>query len=204
MHHIESGSVGTLEPLEWLKRVPFQAAAVSDRLGWVGLQAVRYYAAPASELNPPAMTHHRLILFTRPPEELDLRYEGVKRCLSPPAGSISLIPAGSPAQYRWSGDMDTLNVYLEPGLVGRVAAEAFGLDPTRTTVPPLDGPDLPHLRAAMWALDAELTTGSAGGPLAAESLANVLAVQLIRHISAPRKPAHAGGQAPPSTASRRH
>src|SRR5262249_17930755 len=115
-------------------------------------------------------------------------YEGVKRYLSPPAGLISLIPAGSPAQYRWSGDMDTLNVYLEPCLVGRVAAEAFGLDPTRTTVPPLDGPDLPHLRATMWALDAELTTGSAGGPLAAESLANVLAVQLIRHISAPRKP----------------
>jgi AraC family transcriptional regulator len=40
----------------------------------------------------------------------------------------------------------------------------------------------------MWALDAELTTGNAGGPLAAESLANVLAVQLIRHISAPRRP----------------
>ena len=182
---INAGAIG---PLDWLKRVPFQAAAVSDRLGWVGLQAVRYYAAPASELNPPAMTHHRLILFTRPPEELDLRYEGVKRYLSPPAGSISLIPAGSPAHYRWSGDMDTLNVYLEPGLVGRVAAEAFGLDPTRMTVPPLDGPDLPHLRAAMWALDAELITGSAGGPLAAESLANVMAVQLIRHISAPRKP----------------
>jgi AraC family transcriptional regulator len=84
--------------------------------------------------------------------------------------------------------MDTLNVYLEPGLVGRVAAEAFGLDPTRTTVPPLDSPDLPNLRAAMWALDAELTTDSPGGALAAESLANVLAVQLIRHISAPTTP----------------
>jgi AraC family transcriptional regulator len=183
------GGVAPIGPLDWLKRVPFQPAASSDGLGWVGLQAVRYYAAPASELNPPAMTHHRLILFTRPPEELDLRYEGVKRYLSPPAGSISLIPAGSPAQYRWSGDMDTLNVYLEPGLVGRVAAEAFDLDPTRTTVPPLDGPDLPHLRAAMWALDAELTTGSAGGPLAAESLANFLAVHLLRHVLAPRQPA---------------
>jgi AraC family transcriptional regulator len=188
MQEEQPGRRAPIDPLDWRKFVPFEAAATSDRLGWVGLQAVRYYAAPASELNPPAMTHHRLILFTRPPEELDLRYEGVKRCLSPPAGLISLIPAGSSAQYRWSGDMDTLNVYLEPGLVGRVAAEAFGLDPTRTTVPPLDGPDLPQLRAAMWALDAELTTGSAGGPLAAESLANVLAVQLIRHIAAPPMP----------------
>jgi AraC family transcriptional regulator len=41
----------------------------------------------------------------------------------------------------------------------------------------------------MWAVDAELTAGGAGGPLAAESLANVLAVRLIRHVLAPRQPA---------------
>src|SRR5262249_10936665 len=46
----------------------------------------------------------------------------------------------------------------------------------------------PQLRAAMAAVDAELTSGGAGGPLAAESLANVLAVHLIRHVSAPRRP----------------
>ena len=90
---------------------------------------------------------------------------------------------------RSSGCKDELHIFLEPGLVERVAAEAFGLDPARLTVPPLDGLDLPPLRAAMAAVDAELTAGGAGGPLAAESLANVLAVQLIRHVSAPREPA---------------
>jgi AraC family transcriptional regulator len=39
----------------------------------------------------------------------------------------------------------------------------------------------------MSAVDCELTTGGAGGPLAAESLANVLAVHLIRHLVAPRR-----------------
>ena len=39
----------------------------------------------------------------------------------------------------------------------------------------------------MAAVDAELTVGGAGGPLAAESLANVLAVHLIRHLVAPRR-----------------
>jgi AraC family transcriptional regulator len=82
-----------------------------------------------------------------------------------------------------------LQIYLEPGLVARVAAEAFNLDPARLTVPPLDGLDLPHLRAAMWAVDAELTAGAAGGPLAAESLANLLAVHLLRHVLAARQPA---------------
>ena len=41
----------------------------------------------------------------------------------------------------------------------------------------------------MWALDAELAAGGAGGQLAAESLANVLAVHLIRHVLAPRQSA---------------
>ena len=99
------------------------------------------------------------------------------------------MPAGSPALWRWSGSFDSLHIFLEPGLVARVAAEAFDLDPARLTVPPLDGLDLPHLRAAMWAVDAELTAGGAGGRLAAESLANVLAVHLIRHVPAPRQPA---------------
>jgi AraC family transcriptional regulator len=174
-------------PLDWLKKIPFEPAAASDRLGWVGLEAARFRAAPASELCQPAITHHRLFLVTRSPEKLDLRYDGVKRHVPFPAGSISLVPAGTPVRWRWSGRKDTLNIYLEPGLVARVAAEAFDLDPARLTVPPLDGLDLPQLRAAMGAVDAEMTAGGAGGPLAAESLANVLAVHLVRHLQAPRR-----------------
>jgi AraC family transcriptional regulator len=39
----------------------------------------------------------------------------------------------------------------------------------------------------MLAVDAELTAGGAGGSLASESLANLLAVHLIRHVLAPRR-----------------
>jgi AraC family transcriptional regulator len=184
----EPGRGDPIRPLDWRKIVPIEAAAASDQLSWVGLDAARYRAAPGSELNPPAFIHHWLVLITRPPEELDLRYEGVKRHVPPPAGAISVIPAGTPALWRWTGCKDSLHIYLEPDLVARVAAEAFGLDPARMTVPPLDGLDLPHLRAAMLAVDAELTAGGAGGRLAAESLANVLAVHLLRHVLAPRRP----------------
>ena len=184
------GGGGPLGPIELRKLVPFEPSAASDLLGWVGLEAARYRAAPASEINLSPLTHHTVVLITRPPEELDLRYEGVTRHVAPPAGSILVVPAGSPARWRWSGPKDSLHIYLEPELVARVAAEAFGLDPARMTLPPLDGLDLPHLRAALSAVDAELTTGGAGGPLAAESLANVLAVHLIRHVAAPRRPAH--------------
>ena len=65
-----------LGPLDWLRLLPHETAASSDRLGWVGLEAARYLAAPASELEPPALNHHWLVLYTWPPEQLDLLYEG--------------------------------------------------------------------------------------------------------------------------------
>ena len=188
MRHNEQARSDSVGPLDWLKLLPHETAASSDRLGWAGLEAARCRAAPAFEFDLPALTHHRLFLFARPPDELDMRYEGVKRNVPPPAGSISLMPAGSPAWVRSSGCKDELHLFLEPGLVSRVAAEAFDLDPARLTVPPLDGLDLPQLRVPMLAVGAELTAG-AGGPLAAESLATVLAVHVIRHVLTPRQPA---------------
>jgi AraC family transcriptional regulator len=193
MRQEEPGRGGPIGPREYLRAVPVEPSAASDRLGWVGLEAARYRDVPDCEVDcevdRPAMTYHRLVLFIRPPVELNLVYEGVKRHLPPPAGAISVVPAGSPFRGRANGHNDALHIFLEPGLVERVAAEAFGLDPARLTVPPLDALDLPHLRAAMSAVAAELTAGGAGGRLAAESLANLLAVHLIRHVLAPRRPA---------------
>ena len=185
----DPGRGDPIRPVDLHKILPFEAAATSDWLGWVGLEAAHYGETPALDeaFNVPAITHHRLLLFTRPPEELELRYEGVKRHVPLPAGAISVVPAGSPHRVRTSGCKDELHIYLEPGLVARVAAEAFGLDPVRLTVPPLDGLDLPPLRAAMLAVNDELTADAAGDRLVAESLANVLAVHLIRHVLAPRR-----------------
>jgi hypothetical protein len=53
-----------------VKIAPIQAAATSDRLGWVGLEAERYRATPAAEFSMPALTHHWLALFIRPRDGL--------------------------------------------------------------------------------------------------------------------------------------
>ena len=189
MQPAETGRGVPIGPLDWHEILPHELAASSDRLGWVGLAAARCGGEPAFEGNVPAINHHRLVWVAQPARELDLRFDGVKRHVPPPAGSIMLVPAGSAGWGRSSGHKDELHVFLEAELVARVAADAFDLDPARLTVPPLDGVDLPPLRAALGAVDAELTAGGAGGRLAAESLANVLAVHLIRHVLAPRRPA---------------
>src|SRR5262249_45752083 len=112
MRQAEPGRGEPIGPLDWLQRVPVPPAAPGARLGWVGREATRFRAVPGSDLEQPPLTHHRLFLLIRPPAELDLLYDGVKRHVPPPAGAISVIPAGTPARWRWSGPKDTLNVYL--------------------------------------------------------------------------------------------
>ena len=108
---------GPIGPYDWLKKFPGEPFAASDRLGWVGLKAARYHATPAFEFHPPALTHHMFILYARPPEQLDLVYEGVKRHLPPPAGAIMLMPAGSPSRVRSSGRKDQAPRWRHAGAV---------------------------------------------------------------------------------------
>ena len=179
---------GPIGPLNWHNILPFEPVLSSKALGWTGLGAAHCRSEPAFERISPAIPHHRLVLNARPPEELDLRFEGVKRHVPHSAGSITLVPAGTEALVRSSGHKDELHVFLSQGLVTRVAEEEFGLDPARLVVPPIDGLELPQFRALLGAVETELTSGSPGGRLAADSLANLLAVHLIRHIQSPRQP----------------
>jgi hypothetical protein len=120
------------------------------------------------------MAHHLLVLITRPPEKLELRYEGVKRDKPPPPGYISIVPSACVAQWRWTGPKDSLHIFLDPELIARVASESFELDSARTEIPPFDGLKVPEIRAAMLAVNAELTTGGIGGPILVEVIINIV------------------------------
>ena len=76
MQQEEPGGGDPIGARDWRKLFPFDAVLSSVRLGWVGLEAARCRAERVFELNPPALTSHWLVLFLRPPEELDLQYEG--------------------------------------------------------------------------------------------------------------------------------
>jgi AraC family transcriptional regulator len=175
-----------LRPLELIDHFPGEPFATSVRMRWGGIEALRYRDQPPNQAFQPPLSHHSLVYFIHTPNEFELHCEGVNRVVPPRVGSILVVPAGSPAKWRWSSHSDSLHVFLDPTLVDQVAAETFELDPARVPVLPLDGVQLPQLRAAMLAVNDELTADAAGGPLAAESLANLLAVHLIRNASCPR------------------
>jgi AraC family transcriptional regulator len=167
--------------------LPVIPDATSQNLGWVGLQAFRYRDAAPNEVHWPPLSWHLLVLVTRPPAKMSFRYEGGERDLPSPAGSITVMPVGSEAQLSWQGTADCLHIYLDPKLTARVATTSLELDVSHTAIPPLDALILPELRTTMLAVDAELTGGGLGGPLMIESLANILAVRLLRYIFGRRR-----------------
>src|SRR5262245_6100989 len=66
----------------------------SRNLRSVGLQAAHYRDLDSDEIRIGALSQHLIVLFTKPPAEMTIRCEGVKRDLPPPVGSIALVPAG--------------------------------------------------------------------------------------------------------------
>jgi AraC family transcriptional regulator len=150
-------------------------------LGASEAQATHQRNIGSDKIRIGGLPRHLLILFTKPPREMNIRCEGVKRNAPPPVGSIALVPVGAVAD-SWRGNKDCLQVAVEPNLVQRVAAKAFERDLSSAAIPPLDPFIAPELRTAMLAIGAESEAGAPGGPLMIDSLANVLAVQLIRRL----------------------
>ena len=183
---IEEHSLKELEARQ--KLIPFDPSATSYRMGWKALQAVRYRTMSEDvEYRLPPAPRHGLVFTIRPAEKFYLRSEGVKRDRPLYPRSILVLPAESSVWQRWQGSMDALVIYLEPSLVARVATESFDFDSSRTLLRPLYSLNVPKLRSAMIAVDAELGAGGVGGSVLAESFANVLAVHLIRHITGHRR-----------------
>jgi hypothetical protein len=54
---------------------PVVPDATSQNLGWVGLQAFRYWNSAPNEVHWPPFSQHLLVLMTRPPAQMGFRYD---------------------------------------------------------------------------------------------------------------------------------
>src|SRR5262245_43363818 len=100
MSQQDSALSGLLRPLELVGSFPGVPCAASERLGWSGMEALRYRDQGANEAVQPAITHHSLLLFLRTPSEFEAATSGIDRVVPPPAGSILVVPAGHAVRWR--------------------------------------------------------------------------------------------------------
>lgn len=102
-------------------------------------------------------------------------------------GDISITPAKMPFFARWDGDDDYMQIRIASCFIQRVANEALTLNPDQLELRPEFRIRDPHLESIAMLLLAELKQDNVGGRLYSESLANVLAVHLLRQYTT-RKP----------------
>jgi AraC family transcriptional regulator len=177
-------------PVDSISRViPVETVASSEDRGWCGLEASRFrYATEGFYL--PGFAGHAVVVHLGPTAELIEREEGHLHRATVRRGDVSVVPAGLESEWWWveGREVDRLHTYLDPTVFGRAAEEA-GTDPERLEVLNSVAVRDPFLERTGMALLEELVSGGAADRLYAESLAQVLAVHLLRrHSSLGRGP----------------
>jgi AraC family transcriptional regulator len=168
-----------------LGHVPFRFSHTSATLGWHGLRVEHDPQVPARELvHPPLECLFLALQLDKVPERVDHRCDDARYEGSGLPHSVTLVPPRVESRWRWQGVFESNQFQLSPALVGKVAQEAFDLDPARLHFSArYYDRSSPEVIDTLKALRNELLTGGPGGRLCAESLANVLVVHLIRRMA---------------------
>ncbi len=177
-----------LTPDDRLGHIPYAFRHTSTTLGWHGLRVEHDTRQPASDFVHPPLECLWLVLTGKIfPERTDHRCDDARYNGDGLPHAVNLLPPGVESRWRWRNTFDftdSTHYQLSPALVAKVAEEAFDLDPARVHFPVrYYDRSSPEVIDTLTALRHELLTGGPGGRLCAESLANVLVVQLIRQMS---------------------
>jgi AraC family transcriptional regulator len=158
----------------------------SESLGWQPLLVEEFQQPPGGTDIPEAWAGHSIALCLAPrPHRIhqvvgDRRYTGLYT-----RGDISITPADIPASYCAEGDDHYLHVQIPARFLQRVAEEAMALNPDCLELTTEFRVRDPQLEQPLLLLRDELHKGGGVGQLYVgqlyvESLANVLAVNLLR------------------------
>ncbi len=159
--------------------------ARSDSLGWTSLYAsTQREGAYQADFRP--VEDHLIIVHLDGPVEVsrDLDGDHVQRVVQP--GGLFILPANRQFSVRLGGSLATVHVYVRGSVVREAAAELAMGDPDRIEIVPRLG-DRDELIESTVCAAGEIVMEGHGGDWIADSLARVLAAQLVRkHSTATR------------------
>jgi AraC family transcriptional regulator len=168
-----------VDPAVIAARARLSVIASSAGRDWDGIYAEEVWHR-AADFGLPAISDHLLVFHLGRPIHVEEHLRGQEGRLG--EGSLTILPAEAPTQWQLGreGDVRHLHLFLRPGFIGAIAAEA-GVYPDRVEIVPTIGARDPRFEQIGLALLGELHADGLGGRLYAESLATLLAVQLLRH-----------------------
>jgi AraC family transcriptional regulator len=149
---------------------------------WRSIAALRFSQA-IDEVELPPLPHHTVMVNVGRPFSLEERLGGRVYRTSGGSGDVAIIPAGVPSSFRRRErarqQVDSFAMFLDPAAVRRLAA-AGDLDPDGIELHGVLGGRDQEIERIARALLAELQTGGLLGELYADTLANALAIHLLR------------------------
>jgi len=148
---------------------------------WDGI-GLKHYRFRAGELPEHTVGKHLVLVSLSETGNGELRTASGFRSRTQAKGGVCVIPSGQPFAAKLGGDAEYLAIHLDPSLVLRAASDVSAS--IRSEVIEKSSLRDPLISGVGLALLAELESAGLGGRLYAESLANVLAVYLLRHYTA--------------------
>lgn len=162
---------------------PDAVVASSELLGWQNLLALEVRQT-ISEWTVPALENHCIMIQLGPSADVTARIsdESFERTLEP--GDITIVPAGLSIHWRQrdTAPNHMLLLYLGPHFL-RTTAESIDVDYSQISIAPQFGIRDEHIHHIGMSLHYELKDMNVVGRLYADSLAKVLAMQLVRRYS---------------------
>lgn len=164
---------------------PHTVLLSSEELDWPGLVAHRIQLQPGGG-TVPARNDNALSLQLSGSGRVERRLlcDGARatQALAEP-GAISLMPAGCGSEWTGCDGLEILKVSLRQEFFSRVARDDFNRGPAGAKLTPQLGIRDPLIEQVGGHLLNELENPGPGGRLYVESLANALAVHLLRHYA---------------------
>ena len=181
-------------PDELANWVPGQVTVDSAELRWQGVR-VRGYRYTPLDVPIPGMRDYVIVAYKDGATTMNRRSTGDWRKEQVAPGSVSLLTHAAQSHWRWSEEIEVTHVYLSPGTMAHVAAEAYDCHVKEVELCDVLNADDPVLAGIAASLAQEAREASLGGRLSVESLRNHACVHILRRYANVifREPNRSGG-----------
>ena len=163
---------------------------VNSRDRWQNLKVIRNrHHIRESYIKPDKLTYHLITVYMGAPSRQQSLFSGRNYNILQTAGNVAVISAATALQSWYDEtEQDDIYLHLEPEFIKSVAAGA-DLNPDKTEILTSLETRSPIIESmARMAFDELQRDDATGSNLYADSLANLLAVQLLREYSSARMP----------------
>ena len=179
---VEEDTSHLITPDELPIWVPGETTVDSAPLRWEGVR-VRGYRYTPLDVPIPGIGEYLIVAYKEGATTMNRRSTGDWRNEHVAPGCVSLLTHATQSHWRWSKDVEVTHLYLSPGTMAEVAAEAYERHVKDVELRDVLKADDPVLMGIAASLAREAQEAGLGGRLYVESLRNHACVHILRHYA---------------------